>query len=204
MNFVVRFLHRALEQPLVFELQQRLFNNYSAVAVEFAEQFARRGQRILDVGCSTGTCAGQIVDMVGNEYVGIDANPRYVETAARRFPKGRFVAADARKTALPAASFDLVMFIGVMHHMDDELVRGCLAEMRRVAKPGGHVIVAEPVFTPGRWLSNLLLSMDRGEHIRDEAGYRGLFTGYRVERQRYFNFSFHRFCSFVLSPSVAA
>ena len=193
-------LHKLLENPLVFEFQQRLCNNYSAILAEFSDIIGKGGQRIIDIGCSTGACASTIIDMHANDYVGVDIDPRYVETAARRSPKGRFHAMDARHMTFPDKTFDLTMFIGVMHHMDDELVRGCLNEVSRVLKSGGRVIIAEPVFTPGRWLSTVLLNMDRGRNIRDESGYRALFDGFEIERQRFFSFSAHRFCSFVLKP----
>ena len=193
-------LHKLLENPLVFEFQQRLCNNYSAILAEFSDIIGKGGQRIIDIGCSTGACASTIIDMHANDYVGVDIDPRYVETAARRSPQGRFYAMDARHMAFPDKTFDLTMFIGVMHHMDDELVRGCLNEVLRVLKSGGRVIIAEPVFTPGRWLSTVLLNMDRGRNIRDESGYRALFDGFEIERQRFFSFSAHRFCSFVLKP----
>lgn len=198
------FLHRLLESPLVFELQQRLCNNYSAIFKEFSDILGQGGKRIIDIGCSTGACANSIIDMRANEYVGVDIDPRYVEAAARRSPGGRFYAMDARHMSFPDKTFDLAMFIGVMHHMDDELVKGCLNEVLRVLKSGGRVIIAEPVFSPGHWLSTVLLNMDRGRNIRDEAGYRMLLDGFSVERQRFFDFSIHRFCSFILSPSSKA
>lgn len=195
------FLHRLLENPLVFELQQRLCNNYSAIFDEFSDILGQGGKRIIDIGCSTGACASSIIDMQKNDYVGVDIEPRYIEAAASRSPHGNFYAMDARKMPFPDGSFDLAMFIGVMHHMDDKLVTDCLGEVSRVLKPSGRVIVAEPVFTPGRWLSTVLLNMDRGRNIRDEPGYRALFGGYAIERQRFFAFSAHRFCSFVLKPT---
>jgi ubiquinone/menaquinone biosynthesis C-methylase UbiE len=201
MPVIEPLLHKLLENPLVFELQQRLCNNYSAIVTEFADFLGSGGQRIIDIGCSTGACASCIIDMQANDYTGVDIDPRYVMAAARRSPQGRFCVMDARRMSFPDKTFDLAMFIGVIHHMDDELVKGCLNEVSRVLKANGRVIIAEPVFTPGRRLSNLLLSMDRGRNIRPESGYRALFAGYAIERQRYFPFSIHRFCSFVLKPS---
>ena len=201
-QIVTSFLHKLLENPLVFELQQRLCNDYSNVTKEFSDILGPGGKRIIDIGCSTGACASSIIDMQKNDYVGVDIEPDYIESAARRSPHGNFYAMDARKMSFESGSFDLAMFVGVMHHMDDALVTDCLGEVSRVLKPGGLVIVAEPVFTPGRWLSTKLLNMDRGRNIRDEPGYRSLFGGYSIERQRFFSFSAHRFCSFVLRPVV--
>jgi SAM-dependent methyltransferase len=200
-SLVTRGLHRLLDIPLVFELQQRISNNYSGVFAEFSDVLGAAGLSIVDIGCSTGACSSSIIDMQANSYVGIDIERHYVEAAARRSPKGRFIAMDARRMDFPDGMFDVAMFIGVMHHMDDRLVRDCLREVSRVLKPEGRVIVAEPVYTPGRWLSTMLLNMDRGRYIRDEPGYRALFDGFSVERQRFFRFSVHRFCSYVLTPS---
>lgn len=194
-----RVLHGLLQIPILFEIQQRIFNDYRNVYTEFEDLLGRSGVSIIDIGCSTGACAASIVPMTSNRYVGLDIEPRYVALAARRAPDGRFVAMDARRMAFPDASFDLAMFIGVMHHMDDQLVKDCLSEVSRVLRPEGRVIVAEPVYTPGRWLSTVLLNMDRGRYIRDEPGYRKLFGGFSIQRQRYFRLSLHRFCSFVLS-----
>lgn len=201
MALVAPILGRLLEHPAVFELQQRLFNNYSAVAAEFADVLAPRPLRVLDIGCSTGACARRIIDMARHDYVGVDIDPGYIAIAQRQAPLGKFIAADARRLDFPDRSFDLAMFIGVMHHMDSQLIRECLPEVRRVLGPEGRLIVAEPVFTPGRWLSTLFLSIDRGRFIRDEPGYRNLFDGFQVVRQRYFDFSLHRFTAYVLQQN---
>lgn len=200
---VVPILHRLLAQPWIFEAQQRLCNNYSAVADEFAGILQRDGLRILEIGCSTGACARGMIDMSKHDYVGVDIDPGYIAMAAQRAPRGTYVAADARRLEFADGSFDLAMFVGVMHHMDDRLIEDCLKEVRRVLRPDGHLIVAEPVFTPGRWISTAFLRMDRGRFIRDEPGYRALFAGFRVQRQRYFDFSLHRFCSYILTPVPA-
>ena len=197
---MIRVASRVLDIPAVFELQQRLFNDYEKVATEFSEFLDRPSLDILDVWCSTGTCAGAVVDMKRHRYTGIDVVPAYVQAASRRHPDGRFLATDARHLEFADAGFDLALYIGVLHHMDDETARACLKETRRVVRPAGRILIAEPVFTAGRWLSSMLLSVDRGRHIRDEAGYRALFGDCGVERERHFRLSFHRFCSFVLVP----
>lgn len=197
---MLKLAWRLLEIPAVFELQQKLCNDYRNVAVEFSEFLSGPSLDILDVGCSTGTCGGTVIDMRRHRYTGVDMTPGYVETASRRYPDGRFLAMDGRKMSFADRCFDLALYVGVLHHMDDDTARACLGETRRVLRADGRVLVAEPVFMPGRWLSSLLLSWDRGRHIRDEAGYRALFGGYRVLRERYFRLSAHTFRSFVLAP----
>jgi SAM-dependent methyltransferase len=196
---VKEFLHWLLESPQIFEMQQRLCNNYIAIGQEFDEYINREPQRIIDIGCSTGTCAEHIIDFHYHDYTGVDIERKYIEAAKKRVPRGNFVTLDARSTFFPDRSFDIAMFIGVMHHMEDALVRDCLSEVGRIVKPDGCVLVAEPVFSRGEFLSTALLKLDRGKYIRDDLGYRSLFDGFKVDRQNYFRFSAHRFSSYVLS-----
>jgi SAM-dependent methyltransferase len=197
-------LRRLLDHPVVFEWQQWLCNNYQAIRRVFDEQLGRTGLDILDIGCSTGTCAGSILSMQDNRYTGIDIDPGYVARAARRYPDGVFKVMDARALKFDEASFDVVLFVGALHHMDDAIVRSCFAEIRRVLRPGGSVLCAEPVFTPEHRLSTFLLKRDRGRHIRTPEGYARLFGGFGVARRTFFDFSVHRFCAFVLYKQAVA
>ncbi len=199
-----QLVHRVLEVPWVFEMQQRLCNDYSGIRKHFLDYVDGEGLDILDIGCSTGTCARAVFDMSRNHYTGIDIVPEYVERAGKANPHGTFLAMDARDIAFDDDSFDVVMFVGALHHMNDQIIHDCFAEIERVLRPNGVVLCAEPVFTPGKPVSNLFLRNDRGEYIRDEPGYRALFGNMPVLRQEYFRFSIHRFCSFVLGKQTAS
>lgn len=191
-------IERVLAVPLFFELQQRFCNTYQEVRAEFDEHLSPGGLDILDVGCSTGTCSGQIIDLERNRLLGVDIEPAYVARAAAVYPGGNWIAMDARNMGLRDSSIDVAMFVGVLHHMSDDLIRDCVRDIRRVLRPGGVMLVAEPVFTPGKWLSNALLHLDRGKYIRDADGYLDLLEGFTVERAGFFGLSVHRFCSYVL------
>ncbi len=187
-----------LSNPVIFDWQQRLCNHYGSVREHFRDYLEVSDKDILDIGCSTGACARQAVPLERNRYIGIDIEPKYVQLAAKRCPAGQFLVMDARAMKFEACRFDVVMFVGALHHMDDGIIKSCFQEIRRVLRDDGVVLCAEPVFTPGKRLSTFLLKNDRGKYIRDEEGYQRLFDGFRVERQDYFRFAVHRFCSFVL------
>lgn len=193
-----RLIHSLLAHPAVFEWQQRLCNNYAVLREHFGPFLQVKDKDILEIGCSTGICASFAVDMEDNRYTGIDIEPQYVDYARPRYPAGRFVSMDARELTFADDSFDVIMFVGALHHMPDEVIRSCFRQIKRVLRPDGVVLSAEPLFTPGKPLSNFLLRHDRGRHIRNVAGYRCLFDGFSVARQDYLRFSAHRFCSFVL------
>lgn len=192
-----RIAHRLLDIPIVFQLQQRVFNDYANIGTVYSSYLAENDKMILDVGCSTAECAGQIIDMRKNRYVGVDIDPRYIELARKRHPFGRFLCHDARELPFESDSFDIVLFNGVWHHMTDELVGSCLREVRRVIKGGGVVLVSEPVFRSDWPVSTWFLNRDRGKYIRTREGYRSLFDGFDIIEEKIFRFSLHEFCGFV-------
>jgi hypothetical protein len=50
--------------------------------------------------------------------------------------------------------------------------------LRQVVKPGGRVITLDNVFTDGQSpIPRLLMSLDRGRHVRSPAGYEALARG---------------------------
>lgn len=195
---LVGLVDLVLRVPFLFEWQQRLCNDYRAVGREFADHLGGSGKRIIDVGCSTGACAGAIVDMGRHDYLGVDASPEYVAEARRRHPKGRFEALDARNLPYPEASFDVALFSGVLHHLDDATAAACARELLRVLRPGGVVLVSEPAFGYGNAFGDFLLRLDRGRHIRTREGYRSLFAGFTLKREGTVRYApMHRLLSFV-------
>ena len=61
--FTRRMIELTLKHAFMFEWQQRVFNDYSVVRVEFSDYLNQNGQKVLDVGCSTGIASRVIFDM---------------------------------------------------------------------------------------------------------------------------------------------
>lgn len=188
-----------LKYPKIFEWQQKMCNDYENIQKEFIQFYSKKNQYILDIGCSTGTCASKIVDMRNNHYFGIDISKEYIERASKLYPKGTFLQMNATQLNFQNIKFDFALFNGVLHHMDDDLIKNCLKNLKTVLKKGGHILVSEPIFTKGKHLSTFLLSLDRGRHIRTAKGYLSLFEEFQVDYQGFFPFSLHRFCSFIFT-----
>jgi ubiquinone/menaquinone biosynthesis C-methylase UbiE len=76
--------------------------------------------------------------------VGLDADPAHTAgfVSGRALSGVEIVAADARRTGLPAGSFDLVHARTLLVNLPEPAE--VVAEMVRLAKPGGRVAVAEP------------------------------------------------------------
>src|SRR6478609_1955830 len=75
------------------------------------------GERILDVGCGTGTLSAALADR-GATPVGVDISPTMIGGARRRFADLTFVVADAQSEPLPGRFDQIVSRFGVMFFED--------------------------------------------------------------------------------------
>ncbi len=108
-----------------------------------------RSDRVLDVGCGTGTLAIAAQRLVGREgrVTGVDASPEMVTRArAKAVMKGLdvdFVEAPAQHLPFADGSFDAVLSTTVIHCLPEVARRQCFAEMARVLKPGGRLLLVD-------------------------------------------------------------
>ena len=129
------------------------------------------GDRILDIGCGPGTMAPYLP---GSEYVGFDASAEYIDRAKRRYPQARFVCQRVSHYTLAERDhFDIVLALGVLHHLDDTEALTLFQIARDAMKPGGRLVTIDGVWTDDQSrIARFLLSRDRGRYVRTEAGYR--------------------------------
>lgn len=189
-----------LKNPYIFKLQQKI-NNYDVVKNEFQKYLKSKNKKILEVGCSTGNLARQIIDMENNSYYGIDISQKYIDIATQSSLKGTFLQMDARKLNFDNEFFDIIMLSSVLHHIDDNVGKNCFREVHRVLKKEGVVIVAEPILNSKSFLSIILCKLDRGHFIRTTNEYKILFTNFVIKTANHFKFGGHYFCSFVLKKN---
>ena len=103
-------------------------------------------------GRQTPRCCRETVEWVANsvgetgEVVGLDRAAPFVEQArqrTRQMPQVRVDQGDAYALPYPDQSFDAVLSTLMMHHLPDDLKRQGLAEIARVLKPGGRLLVVD-------------------------------------------------------------
>ena len=109
----------------------------------------RPGDSAIDLGCGPRGVIELLHERVspGGRVVGLDADPAHVAmaselVAARALGNVEIVHADARQTGLPADSFDLVHARTLLINVPDPAE--VVAEMVRLARPGGWVAGFEP------------------------------------------------------------
>ena len=119
------------------------------------------GETVLDVGCGTGTLAMVARERVGatGRVCGIDPGPQQIararSKAARRCLTIDFQTGVIEQLAFPDSSFDIVLSTLMMHHLPDDLKRQGLAEIARVLKPGGRLLILDFKGPVGPWKSNI-------------------------------------------------
>jgi demethylmenaquinone methyltransferase / 2-methoxy-6-polyprenyl-1,4-benzoquinol methylase len=135
------------------------------------------GDRALDVATGTGDLAVELARRVapGGEVVGSDFSERMLELARAKAPALRFEQGNALALPYPDDRFDAAT-VGFGARNFSDLERG-LAEMTRVVRPGGRVVVLE-ITTPHRpplslfyrvWFDRLVPAL--GRLAGDEAAY---------------------------------
>jgi ubiquinone/menaquinone biosynthesis C-methylase UbiE len=107
------------------------------------------GEAVLDVGCGTGALAMVASKRVGatGRVCGIDPGPRQIARARSKAERASlpidFQIGVIEQLAFPDQSFDVVLSTLMIHHLPDDLKRLGFAEMARVLKPGGRLVIVD-------------------------------------------------------------
>lgn len=141
-HFYTHDLPELLASPLFREVDRR--------KCRFLEKHgvASKDCRVLSLGCGDGRKETGIAHAAGG-ILGVDICPVAVEQAliralGRATPNARFERGDVRRMEFPDASFDLVIAIGIFHHLDDVEIAAVLDRSLGWLEPGGVFITNDP------------------------------------------------------------
>jgi ubiquinone/menaquinone biosynthesis C-methylase UbiE len=108
----------------------------------------KAGMSILDVGCGTGAHL-EFYQRFDCDLSGIDPSPAMLAQARNRLgDTADLYLGSATEMPYPDSAFDLVVSMLVLHEMDHDIRLGTLAEIHRVLKDDGKVLLID--FNPGR------------------------------------------------------
>jgi len=121
-------------------LPAHVVEHYLRKRTRFVVAHCPRG-RGLDVGCGTGVLAARLA-AAGYAMSGVDPSAGMLEVLRSRFPAVEAVQASGTELPFADGRFELVLTVAALHHIADPGdVRRTLAEMVRVARPGGRIVV---------------------------------------------------------------
>jgi SAM-dependent methyltransferase len=97
-----------------------------------------KGKKLLDIGIGGGRTTKFLLD-ISSDYTGIDYTSDCVAAARQRFPNTNLLCRDARNLQeFGESTFDFVLFsFNAIDYMIHEDRLSCLAEIKRVLRPGG-------------------------------------------------------------------
>ncbi len=168
-------LTSVLSQPLGYLLYQTIVGGIRGRRLCIADHVhPTPGMKVLDIGCGPAYTVDYFPDP---EYYGFDISPQYIDFANKKFSAhGRFFCRlfeEDTLTWLP--SVDIVLMMGLIHHLDDQQVTDVLSLARRAMKPGARLFTFDGYYGPGQsWIARFLLDQDRGKFIREQGAYEKL------------------------------
>ena len=137
---------------------------------------ARRGERVLDVGCGTADVLSVLPDV---EYIGFDISEAYVARAQARWgSRGRFFAQHLDgETLRSLGTFDVVLATGVLHHLTDHEATTLFDLLAPALTPGGRIVTVDGCYVDRQNpIARSLIKNDRGQYVRTPEAYVALAT----------------------------
>ena len=144
------------------------------------------GEELLDLGCGTGGLLNHLPEL---NYLGYDPSEKYIKSAKAAYENHMnisFSSGDLHEFAFNEDSFDKVVLLGVLHHVDDDVANTLLSIGHLALKKGGFLISMDMCERAGinmfaKWMNRF----DRGNFIRTEKQYKYLLSNHFTNIDEY-------------------
>jgi len=176
---MIELIRPILDKPFFYESYHKLIGaNYRSRVLVNDYIRPKPDDRILDIGCGPGN---MLPFLPKCRYMGFDANESYITAARERHgDRGEFVCERvSHHTVQQFGTFDIVLALGLVHHLDDSEAKRLFHLGHSALKPRGRMITNDGCYRPGQSAAKrYLLSRDRGRYVRTEQQYLELALTY--------------------------
>ncbi|MBF0225757.1 MAG: class I SAM-dependent methyltransferase [Desulfobacterales bacterium] len=164
-----------LSVPFIYDLFQSLVGA-KRIRKKFVKKYVQPKQFdcILDIGCGTAEIINYLPKV---EYYGFDTDKFYIESAKKKFGVcANFHCSNIDNECLESMpQFDIVIAMGVLHHLDDKTAINLFKTAEKALKAGGRLITLDPCYSNNQSkIAKYIISNDRGKFVRNRFGYEKL------------------------------
>jgi ubiquinone/menaquinone biosynthesis C-methylase UbiE len=144
--------------------------NYGWEEFALLKKYLSSKAKILDYGCGNGRLFEYLGSMEKSsggkefDYTGVDISAALVDIAKKKYPRGNFMTIeDEENLPFGEGTFDVVTPIAIFHHFPPQMVNNSIAEISRVIKPGGYVLMTAWHLWNKKYFSYLLKNNLKGQ-----------------------------------------
>lgn len=164
-----------LSHPYIYSSFQSIMGAHKA-RQKFVANFVKPfpGMKVLDIGCGPADILTYLPDV---DYWGFDISEAYISQARTKYgERGKFDCKQIHQEDLAGLpQFDMVLALGLLHHLDDAEAMEVMKLSAKALKSGGRLVTIDPVLDETQnCIARFLVRNDRGRNVRDKAGYDAL------------------------------
>ena len=169
---IPRTLRSVLKAPLLYLLYQSIVGGIRARRICLRDYVKPTpGMVVIDIGCGPGYTAKWLPE---SRFFGFDVCRSYIDYATRKFGRHAVFHCDlfSQQSVSMLPKADLVLMMGLLHHLPDEECVSLLRLARSAMKDGGKLLTLDGCYGDGQSrMTRYFLDSDRGEYIRTPESY---------------------------------
>ena len=144
MNKVVNVYNNAISEEERSKKQSYFMEFY--LTKKYLEKIIKKTSKVIELGCGTGYYAMHFADKC-KQYIGLDIVPKHIDELNKKIKRKNIqnvtgVVGDSTDVHFENNSFDVVLLLGPMYHLDKKSREKTLLEAKRICKPNGFVVWA--------------------------------------------------------------
>ena len=172
---ITNSLRKLLSTPIIYSTFQEAIGASSSRR-KFVDVYMKPnvGDQVLDIGCGPGDILPFLPKV---KYIGFDMSKSYIDAAISKYgDHGEFIHQALDETNVQNfATNDIVLAIGVLHHLNDSEVCNLFKIAFTALKDGGRLITFDGVYLDNQSpIARYLLDNDRGQYVRTAVEYERL------------------------------